>query len=193
MRMKKGEANLPRRAGANEYDKQVPISKSIPLWGGLSENGFAPVHWHLDSKKTNKEKWSQEVRSGALTVALRSLNPKKKTGPWTILCDGESFLQADMSMSAYRPKRIQLWVVPPKSPDLNPVEMFWSWLRKKLRLMDLADLRAKRRALGKTAYVQRVKGVIRSQKAQAVAKKCAAKFRKTCKQVFDRGGAAADN
>ena len=67
------------------------------------------------------------------------------------------------------------------------------WLRKKLRLMDLADLRAKRRALGKTAYVQRVKGVIRSQKAQAVAKKCAAKFRKTCKQVFDRGGAAADN
>ena len=160
---------------------------------GLSENGFAPVHWHLDSKQTTKEKWSQEVRNGALTAALRSLNPKIKTGTSTILCDGESFLQADMSMSAYRSKRIQLWVVPPKSPGLNPVEMFWSWLRKKLRLMDLADLRAKRRALGKTAYVQRVKGVIRSQKAQAVARKCAAKFRKTCKQIFDRGGAAADN
>ena len=110
-----------------------------------------------------------------------------------MLCDGESFLQADMSMAAYRSKRFQLWVVPPRSPDLNPVEMFWSWLRKKLRLMDLADLRAKRRALGKTAYVQRVKCVIRSQKAQAVAKKCASKFRKTCKQVVDRGGAATDN
>ena len=125
---KKGEANLPRLAGANEYEKQVPISRSIPLWGGLSENGFAPVQRHLDSKKTNKEKWSQEVRNGALTAALRSVNRKKKTRPWTILCDGESFLQADMSMSAYRSKRIQLWVVPPKSPDLNPVEMFWSWL-----------------------------------------------------------------
>ena len=84
-------ANLPRLAGANDYDKQVPISRSIPLWGGLSENGFAPVQWHLDSKKTNKEKWSQEVRSGALTAALRSLNPKKKTGPWTILCDVKDF------------------------------------------------------------------------------------------------------
>ena len=71
--------------------------------------------------------------------------------------------------------------------------MFWSWLRNKLRLMDLADLRAKRRALGKTAYVQRVKGAIRSQKAQAVAKESAAELRKTCKQIFDRGGAAADN
>ena len=96
-------------------------------------------------------------------------------------------------MDAYWSKRIQLWVVAPKSPDLNPVGLFWSWLRNKLRLMDLADLRAKRRALGKTAYVQRVKVVIRSQKAQAVAKKCALNFRKNCKQIVARGGAAADN
>ena len=47
---KKGEANLPRLAGANDYDKQVPISRSIPLWGGLSEDGFEPVFWHLDSR-----------------------------------------------------------------------------------------------------------------------------------------------
>ena len=60
-------------------------------------------------------------------------------------------------------------------------------------MMDLADLRTKRRPLGKTAYVQRVKGVIRSQKAQQAAKKFAARFRTTCKQVFDRDGAAADN
>ena len=44
----------------------------------------------------------------------------------------------------------------PKSPDLNPVEMFWGWLRKKLRSMDLEDLRKKRRPLGKTAYTARV-------------------------------------
>ena len=60
-------------------------------------------------------------------------------------------------------------------------------------MMDLADLRAKRRPLSKTAYVQRVKSVIRSQKAQGARKKFAARFRTTCKQVFDRGGAATDN
>ena len=41
--------------------------------------------------------------------------------------------------------------------------------------------------------MQEVKGVMRSQKAQAVAKKYAARFRKTCKQVVERKGAAADN
>ena len=124
-----------------------------------------------------------------LTEALRLLNPMNRTGPWTILCDGESFLRA----KAYRAKKITLWSVPPKSPDLNPVEMFWGWLRRKLRLMDLADLRKKRRPLGKAAYTQRVKRVIKSQKAQTVAKNFANRFRKACQQVVDWHGAAADN
>ena len=85
-----------------------------------------------------------------------------------------------------------MWDVPPKSPDLNPVEMFWSWLRKKLRLMDLADLKKKRAPLGKAAYTMRVKGVIKSRKAQTVAKNIAGRFRKSCQQVVDRRGAAAD-
>ena len=190
---KRGEANLPRLAGADDYDKQVPLCRAIPFWGGLSEDGFAPVLWHLDSKKTNKEQWSQAVRDGKLTEALRFLNPKKKSGPWRILCDGEGFLRAKVSMAAYRFKKIELWDVPSHSPDLNPVEMFWGWLRKKLRHMDLADLRAKRRPMDKTAYTMRVKSVIRTQKAQAVAKSHAARLRKTCKQVVARKGAAADN
>ena len=47
----------------------------------------------------------------------------------------------------------------------------------------------KRRPLGKTAYVARVKKVMKSAKAQAVAKNMAMRFRKTCKQKVDRGGA----
>ena len=190
---RKTEANTPALAGADEYDKQVPLSRSIPLWGGVSQDGFAAVLWHLDSKKTNKEDWSQAVRDGKLTAALRALNPKKKRGPWTILCDHEGFLRAKISMEAYRTRSIALWSVPPKSPDLNPVEMFWGWLRKKLRSMDLEDMRKKRRLLGKTAYTARVKGVLKSAKAQTVAKNIAGRFRKACKQVVDRTGAAADN
>ena len=76
---------------------------------------------------------------------------------------------------------------------MNPVEMFWGWLRKKLRSMDLEDLRKKRRPLGKTTYIARVKRVLKSAKAQAVAQNAAGRFRKACKQVADRNGAAADN
>ena len=149
--------------------------------------------WHPDSKKTNKEDWSKAVRDGKVTAALRALNPKKRSGPWTVLCDGGSFLRAKVSMDAYKAKDIVLWDVPAKSPDLNPVEMFWSWLRRKLRSMDLDDLRKKRRPLGKTARAARVKQVLKTRKAQTVAKNVAGRFRKACKQVVDRGGAAADN
>ena len=189
---KRSEGNLPKLAGAEDYDKQVPIARCIPLWGGLSEDGFAAVHWH-PRKKTNKEEWAKAVREGRVTGALRFLNPRNRSGPWTILCDGESFLRASVSMAAYRAKKITLWDVPAKSPDLNPVEMFWAWLRKKLRLMDLADLRQKRRPLGKIAYTMRVKRVIKSQKAQTVAKNFAKRFRTACKQVVSRRGSAADN
>ena len=148
---------------------------------------------HFSSKKTNAEECSQAVRDGRLTQALRSLNPRRKTGPWTILCDGESFLRAKDSVAAYRSKKIVLWAVPAKSPDLKPVEMFWGWLRQKLRTLDLHDLRLKRPPLSRMAYTARVKSVLKSQKAQAVASSYAGRFRRTCQEVVDRKGGAADN
>ena len=96
-------------------------------------------------------------------------------------------------MEAYRATGIGLWSVPPKSPDLNPVEMFWGWLRKKLRSMDLEDLRRRRRPLGKTACTAKVKGVLKSAKAHTVAQNVTGSFQESCKQVVDRNGAAADN
>ena len=44
-----------------------------------------------------------------------------------------------------------------------------------------------------SAYTMRVKRVMKSQKAQTVAKHMAGRFRKACQQVVDRQGAAADN
>ena len=71
--------------------------------------------------------------------------------------------------------------------------MFWGWLRRKLRRMDLEDLRQKRDVLSKPEYLLRVKRVLQTQKAQDVAKSYAKRFRKPCQQVADRHGAAADN
>ena len=59
--------------------------------------------------------------------------------------------------------------------------------------MDLDDLRKKRRPLGKVACTARVKQVLKTKKAQTVAKNVAGRFRKACKQVVERGGAAADS
>jgi len=189
---KQGEYNAPQLAANDQYSKQVPIARALPLWGGISENGFAVVTWHLDCKKLAKEMWAKAVRSGCLTKAIKEINPKRK-GPWTVLCDSESFLRTPISRAAYTQHGVRLWDVPPKSPDLNPVEMFWGWTRKKLRNMDLQDLKLKRPALSKMAYKLRVQSVFKSKRAQNVASAFAKKFRSTCSQVSKRNGAAADN
>ena len=189
---KSSEANTPVLAGANGYDKQVPLARAIPLWGGISVDGFRAVLWH-SKKKTDHEEWCKIVRAGKLTEAIRQLNPKRRSGPWTILCDNESFLRHKSSMRAYAAKHVYLWGVPPRSPDLSPIEMFWSWARRQLRLRDLADLKKKRAPLGKTAYTVRLKTLLRGQKAQRVAGQCAGKFRSSCLEVIKNKGAAASN
>ena len=94
---KSNEANTPVLAGANGYDKQVPLARAIPLWAGVSSDGFQAVLWH-SKKKTDHEEWSNVVRVGKLTEAIRQLNPKRRSGPWTVLCDNETFLRHKSSM-----------------------------------------------------------------------------------------------
>ena len=106
-------------------------------------------------------------------------------------CDNESFLHAPAARAAHRRIGVRLWQIPPRSPDLNPVEKYWSWLRRTLRTKDLADFAARRPPLGKMAYTQRVRRVFASAPSQAVARKIASGLRKVCAEVVHRNGAAS--
>ena len=68
--------------------------------------------------------------------------------------------------------------------------MCWAWVRRQLRLQDLEDLRKHRRALTKAAHTERLKALLRSPQAQAVAKNCAMKLRSKCRTVVQKSGAA---
>ena len=91
---------------------------------------------------------------------------------------------------AHRDAGMALWKLPPRSPDLNPIEKYWAWLRKQLRRRDLADLVLKRPALTKAGYTEQVKSVLRSRASQRVAKKCALGLKKVCQEVIAKKGAA---
>ena len=91
----------------------------------------------------------------------------------------------------YQTKHIKLLHIPAKSPDLNPIESFWGWMRARLRLRDLNDLRAGRPVLGKTAYRVRVRNVLKSQKAQNVAKAKFNALKRVCQEVKKKHGAAS--
>jgi len=185
---KPSESYRPELAGEDPYPHQVPLDRALPMWGGVSADGFAKVLFTA-KKRADTEEWVKAVEDGRLTAALQAINPQRPDGPWTILCDGEHFLHAKASKAAHRKVKVSMWKIPPRSPDLNPVEQYWSWLRRKLRALDLQDLKQKRSTPGKTAYKQRVTSVLASAASQRAAANIAKSFKKTCKKIVEAKGA----
>ena len=185
---KPSEAFIPQLSGADDYGSQVPLSRALPLWGGLSEGGFAAVLFHK-TKKVKQDEWARAVKNGKLVQAIKALKPVKPRGPWNVVCDNEAFLRTKVCSQAHKAVQVKLWNIPAKSPDLNPVERFWGWLRRKLKAMDLADALKKRRVLGKSAYAGRVRRVLKTRKAQSVAASFGKSFKSTCRIVVAKKGA----
>ena len=125
---KPAEAALPELAGDDPYGQQVPLGRAVPMWGGISGGGFAIVTLHK-KKKLTADEWAGYVKAGKLRGAIKRIKPVKPHGPWAVLCDNEGFLNAAKTSAAHRVAKVMLWRVPPRCPDLNPVEKFWGWLR----------------------------------------------------------------
>ena len=131
---KPGETADPELAGQDNMTKQVPLSRAIPLWGGISEGGFAEVLVHPNKKLTQAE-WTAAVRSGKLTGAIRKLKPELPKGPWHVICDNEKFLHANESKKAYAARPLKMWHIPPRSPDLMPLD-YSLWNEVESRTLD---------------------------------------------------------
>ena len=187
---KPGETAKPELAGEDPYASQIPLKRALPLWVGISTSGVAELICHK-TKKCQIAEWVGVIDSGKMSAAVKRLQPENKKGPWTILCDGEHFLTAKDCKAAYKKKKINVLKVPPKSPDLNPIEKFWGWLRRELRLRDLNDFQNKKPVLGKIAFKARVRNLLKTKKTQAIAGRFARDLVKVCKEVKKKGGAAA--
>ena len=76
---KKGEAALPELAGNDPYAEQIPPSRALPLWAGISPDGVAEIIMHKN-KKMKTDEWVEAVRSGKLSAAVKTLNPHRRAG-----------------------------------------------------------------------------------------------------------------
>ena len=185
---KPAESSSQALAGGDRFHKQVPIERSIPLWGGIGPRGFTPIIFHA-RKKLCTDEWVNMVEGGRLRAALMAVSARRRR-PWVVVCDSEKFLHAADVKAAHAAVGVELWHVPPHSPDLNPIEKFWSWLRRRLVALDLQDATAGRRAVSNVAYHERVRSVCRSARARTVAAACCRNFHHACKQVVDAQGGA---
>ena len=187
---KKSEAASPELAGEDPYADRIPLARSVPMWGGISCSGVEQILVHK-GKKCSVDEWLKMLRDGKMISVLRKLRPRKRTRPWPVICDNEYFLTAKKCKDFYNAKGIVLWPIPPRSPDLNPIEKFWGWLRRTLRRRDLQDWAAKRPPIGRTAFRARVRAVLRAKRTQAVAARFANDLMSVCKEVKRKRGAAA--
>ena len=138
----------------------------------------------------HQDEWEAVVQSGAFVKAIKALKPVKRNGPFSVLSDNEAFLRTKICNAAHKAAKVKLFKIPARSPDCNPVERFWGWLRKRLRQLDLRDALAGRPVLGKTAYKARVRSVCKGKKAQAVAASQVKIMRKVCNLIVKKKGEA---
>ena len=188
---KKTEVNDPALAGKLVYAKQVDLDHAVPLWAGVGPKGFAGICFH-PTKKLQVEEWVGCVQNHTLKRAIASVNVRRgaKKG-WRMLSDNEGFLGCPDSRSALRKEMITLLQIPAKSPDLNPIEKFWSWLRKQLRDLDSEDLRAGKPVPSRASFERRVLKICASERGMQVAKSCFLGLPKVCAEVVANKGAMA--
>ena len=186
---KSSEAAKPELSGKQPYHKQIPAARAVPMWGGIGTAGFGLVVFHPQKKLCTAE-WVAAANAGKLVQACKDASGKR-SGPFRVLCDNETFLSAAASKAVHARKRVALSHIPARSPDLNPVEKFWGWVRKRLRAMDLRDLQAKRPPISRTALKHRVRSLVRGAAARRVAKSYMLGLRSTCSEVSRKRGAAS--
>ena len=77
------------------------------------------------------------------------------------------------------------------SLDLNPVEKFWGWVRKRLLELDLENLNKKRCIPSKQQYKKRVLQICNSKAAKTVANNYLLGLRNVCEKVLKKKGYAS--
>ena len=124
-------------------------------------------------------------------AACRDAGPDRTKGPWHVLCDNESFLDCRDSTREYAKTSVHLWHIPTRSPDLNPVERYWAYLRRRLRAMDLKDMTDERAPVGKAELERRVRAVVKNKTSEDVCKRMLRSLLPTARDVIKKKGAAS--
>ena len=84
----------------------------------------------------NTQEWlTDALKSGKLFDAIKKLRTTVGGG-YRNLCDNEGFSASKAAKTEHAKKNIELLQILARSPDLSPIEMFWGWVRKQMRLKE---------------------------------------------------------
>ena len=67
---KRSEGDAQELDGADPFADQIPLARALPLWGGISEGGYADLTYHK-TKKLSVGEWLAVVKSRTLLSAIK--------------------------------------------------------------------------------------------------------------------------
>jgi transposase len=120
-----------RRPKEGRFDQRYIInSERQPkgrtyLWGAFSANVKAPLIFR-DRHMTH------EGYEDALSSSTAIFNPTRRGRTWRLIDDNASFHSSQGITDILREAKITRIRLPPKSPDLNPIENVWSIITQKI-------------------------------------------------------------
>jgi transposase len=101
---------------------------SFMFWGCFSKHGTGPL---VSLQETmNQVEYISVLRDKLIPEFQRA--KRAISGTWRIMQDNAPCHTAIAVKAFLRQKRVELIEWPPYSPDLNPIENLWQWLKQKL-------------------------------------------------------------
>jgi transposase len=132
-----------RRPRGTRYDEKYTISTmkhppSQMIWGGITSKGTAGLHFLPPKVTMNGERYKNMLRDG-----LKKQMKEKKCS--IFMQDGAPCHRCKLVKTYLQSAKIKLLDWPGNSPDLNPIENLWSYMKDKVaekRPSNAQDLRS---------------------------------------------------
>jgi transposase len=101
---------------------------SVMFWGCFSKHAFGP-NVNVDGSM-NSQQYIEFIRDYLLPE--REAAKQAFDGDWRIMQDNAPCHRASIVKDFLRENGVEFIDWPPYSPDLNPIENVWSWIKRKL-------------------------------------------------------------
>jgi len=117
----RGEENKPVLSAPKQ-------NKKVMIWGGISRRGKTPLYIHrLDQKETvNADTYITCLEE----CLIDSMDLRYGEGMWRFLQDNARPHSAHDTKNFFKDQNIRVIQHPSYSPDLNPIEQVWAWMKK---------------------------------------------------------------
>lgn len=109
-------------------DMEQGGKNSVMFWGCISKHGRGPLVSLLGRQKgKDYGELIEDIIIPEFDAAVTNF-----PGPWKFMQDGASIHKTKDNLKTLQDAQIPLLDWPSKSPDLNPIENVWAWLKEKL-------------------------------------------------------------